>query len=112
MVVKDILGGNSFYMLNKKIVSGLGIESALMLAIVVDATDVFDNNWVYQTMETINKLSYGFLTRFKQDVAIKKLKEVGILEQKNMGMPRKRYFRINEIKLLEFLREMNQNQAD
>lgn len=104
MVIKDILGVNSFYMLNKKIVSGLSIESALMLAIVVDATSVFNDEWVYQTMETINKLSYGFLTRFKQNTAIAQLKSVGILEQKNMGMPRKRYFKINEEMLLEFLR--------
>lgn len=105
MLVKNILGVNSFFMVNKKIVAECGMEAAMFLAILADATDIFDGEWCYQTQPTVESLSHGFLTRRRQDAGIRSLLDKGIIEQKNMGIPMKRYFRINKDKLLQILSE-------
>lgn len=46
------------------------------------------------------------LSFYKQNKCILKLEELGIVEQKNMGIPRRRYFRIKHENLKKFLEEM------
>lgn len=103
-MVKNILGVNAFFMINKKLVELCGFESALFLAILADANDIFEGEWIYQTRDTVLRLSCNYLTRRKQEVAIANLVELGIIEQKNFGMPLMRYFRINEDRLLEVIK--------
>lgn len=103
MLVKNILGLNSFFMVNKTLVKITSFESALFLAILADAENIFSGEWIYQTEDTIKKLSEGFLTRRKQEQAIKELESLGVIEKKNMGVPCKRHFRIIEKRLLEVI---------
>ena len=103
MKLKHLLGQSSFILVNKRLTREINIESALFLSILVDATEVFENEWVYQTTPTIEKLSYGYLTRRKQEKAIKSLEENGLIEHKNMGIPCKRYFKIHEDKVIDLL---------
>lgn len=46
------------------------------------------------------------LSFYKQTKCISKLEEFGIVEQKNMGLPRRRYFRIKHENLDKFLKEV------
>lgn len=59
------------------------------------------DGWIYKTMEEM-RLETG-LSRNQQDTAIKKLKEMGILEVKLKQIPAKRHFRINMQQLYELL---------
>ena len=92
---KQLLMSSNYYTLNKQIVKTLGIESAFLLTILIEASDGLADNegWFYQTIEKIGELTG--IGRHKQDKIIKDLIESKILEQKNKGVPCKRYFKIN-----------------
>ena len=92
---KQLLMSSNYYTLNKQIVKSLGIESAFLLTILIEASDGLsdDEGWFYQTIEKIGELTG--IGRHKQDKIIKDLIELKILEQKNKGVPCKRYFKIN-----------------
>ena len=92
---KQLLMSSNYYTLNKQIVKSLGIESAFLLIILIEASDGLadEDGWFYQTIEKIEELTG--IGRHKQDKIIKDLIELKILEQKNKGVPCKRYFKIN-----------------
>ena len=92
---KQLLMSSNYYTLNKQVVKTLGIEPAFLLTILIEASDGLadDEGWFYQTIEKIGELTG--IGRHKQDKIIKDLIESKILEQKNKGVPCKRYFKIN-----------------
>lgn len=104
MFAKNTVGMNAFFMISKKLTAELGLEAAMFLAILADAESIFeDEDWVFQTQPTVEAMSHGFLTRRKQEVGIKALIDAGIIEQQNRGLPMRRYFRIDNKRLIEFL---------
>lgn len=102
--IKQLLKSNSFFVLNKQLVKVLGIETAFLLSVLSEAEEQLadDEGWFYQTSSTIEEITG--LSNHKQTVAIEKLIKLEILEQKNMGVPCKRYFKISfeKIKNLVF----------
>ena len=107
---KQLLMSSSYYTLNKQIVKELGIESAFLLTILIEASDGLSDNegWFYQTIEKIGELTG--LGRHKQDKIIKELIDLKILEQKNKGVPCKRYFKVN-YEMIENLVFQNQQSS-
>ncbi|MGL5713102.1 MAG: hypothetical protein ACRCX2_08790 [Paraclostridium sp.] len=108
MFAKNTIGTSAFFMINKKLTKDLGYEASMFLAVLADAEQIFkedDENagFVFQTMPTVEAMSMGVLTRRKQEVGIKALVDAGIIEQKNMGLPLRRYFKINNKRLAEVL---------
>lgn len=94
--LKGFLGQNSFIMLNRAMMKEVGVDATLFLSILIDADNIFENEWVFQTQPTVEGLSFGHLTRRKQEGAIKILIEKGMISQKNMGLPMRRYFKVHE----------------
>ena len=107
---KQLLMSSNYYTLNKQIVKELGIESAFLLTILIEASDGLADNegWFYQTIEKIGELTG--LGRHKQDKIIKELIDLKILEQKNKGVPCKRYFKVN-YEMIENLIFQNQQSS-
>jgi len=105
IMLKAFLGQKSFLMVNKGLMKEVGMEAAIFLSILVDADNIFEEEWDYQTQPTIEGLSCGFLTRRKQESAIRALIERGLIEQKNMGLPMKRYFRKNKEEVMKVFSE-------
>lgn len=107
---KQLLMSSNYYTLNKQIVKELGIESAFLLTILIEASDGLADNegWFYQTIEKIGELTG--LGRYKQDKIIKELIDLKILEQKNKGVPCKRYFKVN-YEMIENLVFQNQQSS-
>lgn len=107
---KQLLMSSNYYTLNKQIVKELGIESAFLLTILIEASDGLADSegWFYQTIEKIGELTG--LGRHKQDKIIKELIDLKILEQKNKGVPCKRYFKIN-YEMIENLVFQNQQSS-
>ncbi len=101
---KQLLMSSNYYTLNKQIVKSLGIESAFLLTILIEASDGLsdDEGWFYQTIETLEELTG--LSRHKQNKIIQDLVEAKILIQENRGTPCRRYFKISfqEIENLVF----------
>ena len=107
---KQLLMSSNYYTLNKQIVKELGIESAFLVTILIEASDGLADNegWFYQTIEKIGELTG--LGRHKQDKIIKELIDLKILEQKNKGVPCKRYFKVN-YEMIENLVFQNQQSS-
>ena len=93
MSIKKMLLSSNYWILNKDIVKELGWDVAGMLSVLVEADNMFDDEWFFQTSETIEELT-GTTTHI-QSKCIKELKKRGMLEQKNKGIPMKRYFKLN-----------------
>ena len=98
----------SFFMINKKITLDLGIDAAMFLAILADAEQIFSEDdvnagFVFQTVPTVEAMSMGVLTKRRQQIGIAALIQAGIIEQRNMGLPLRRYFRINNKELSIYL---------
>lgn len=95
LITKQLLLNNNFWVLNKDMVQLLGLEGAFLLSNFAEAETLMADKegWFYQTSDTVEKITT--LSRHKQDQAIKKLKDLGIIEQTNRGVPPKRYFKIN-----------------
>ena len=107
---KQLLMSSNYYTLNKQIVKELGIESAFLLTILIEASDGLADSegWFYQTIEKIGELTG--LGRHKQDKIIKELIDLKILEQNNKGVPCKRYFKVN-YEMIENLVFQNQQSS-
>ena len=96
-LVKDLLMASSgYWVLNKKLVAMYGVETAFFLTSLAEAETYVTKGkggWFYQTIETVENLTG--LTRYKQDRALKKLVDDGVVETDVRGMPAKRYMKLN-----------------
>lgn len=59
------------------------------------------DGWFYHTIEAMEE-RVG-ITRHEQESALKKLKDLGLIEAKVFGLPARRHFRLNDMKVLEVL---------
>ena len=100
---KQIILSGNYWVLNKTVMKELGLETAVILSVFADAEEMLGDKegWFFQTIETIEEITT--LSRHKQNIAIKSLKDLGVLEQQNKGQPMKRYFRINYNKLTNLI---------
>ncbi|MGL5716558.1 MAG: hypothetical protein ACRCX2_26325 [Paraclostridium sp.] len=99
--LKNIFSGSSYFMLNKVILKEIGLDEAIILSCLIEAGELFENEWFYQTVETIEDLTT--ITEYRQNKALKNLENMGILDKKLMGLPAKRHFRINIEKIMDIL---------
>jgi len=78
------------------------VQAALFLSQLLYWSDKGNNDgWIYKTQKEFYEETG--LSRYEQETARKKLKKLGILEEKYQGVPRKLYYRINMGKLGEFM---------
>lgn len=103
ILVKEILKSSSYFVLNKEIVRKYGANCALLLSTLSEAESMFqeEDGWFFQTIETIEEVTG--LSRKTQALCIKSLLEDGIIEQKNVGLPRRRFFKINYEKVYKLV---------
>lgn len=85
------------------------INAAIFFQIILDKEEYFEENgmlindtkngdgWLYLTRDVVQKMSG--MKHEAQEGAVKLLVEAGLIERKVMGIPAKRYFRINHQKL-------------
>lgn len=98
--IKNLLMSSNYYALNKTLVRNLGIETAFFLTTLVEADETLadDEGWFYQTSKTLEEITG--LSNHKQSKCIEQLISLGILVQKNKGVPMKRYFKLNYEQIL------------
>jgi hypothetical protein len=111
--IKHNLPGNNFYA-NENISSKYGLDVAVLLGYLmfVDKTSehIDDKLWFCQTLEEIEK-RIG-MKRRKQEKALKILEKLGIIEKKVMGIPAKRYFKINYEKANEVVLNIQEKERE
>lgn len=95
---------------------GVGITGALMLSQALYWTKRSSgrDGWFYKTQADWEDETG--MTRFEQETARKKLRDLGILEEKKQGIPCKTHYRVNleslQTRLLESRRQCRGNPAD
>lgn len=107
MNILHLLANDGFICVNKKLIQLLGLDSAIIigeLASIYNYNSIkgnLEDDWFYATVEKIQE-NTG-LSDYKQKAAIDNLINLGLIEQKNMGMPKKRFLRFNTEKLLAYV---------
>ena len=107
---------NGFLIVNKKLIETIGLDKAAVLSELIDKYIYFkDNNvlfegsWFYYTYEKFDKIG---LKRRRIDPIINFLQKIGFIETKNAGMPKRRYFKLNEEKIISFIKEKSNQGND
>lgn len=103
----QLLASSNFIVLNKKVIKVLGLEEALLLGELSSEYDYWlkcdklEDGWFYSTVENIENNTT--LNEYKQRKAVNKLIKMGVVEVEVKGLPAKRYFRLNEERVVELL---------
>ena len=103
--MKHLLSSSAFIVLNKELARQVGLKEAVLLADLISKEEYFIANgmtdgWFFNTAKNIQDDTC--LTSHQQRKAIKKLKSLGIIEAKVVGIPAKQHFKIIENKLLSY----------
>lgn len=99
MSIVKLLASDNYVLVNQKLMKSLGIAESVLFAKLANEYDYWEKE---------NKLSDGYfpltvekikndigMTAYQQRKAIEKLENLGIIETKLIGMPAKRYIKIN-----------------
>lgn len=107
-MAKELLRSSNYWTLNKTLVKKLGIETAFLLTNLIEAEHLMKtvDGWFFQTIEKLEDVST--LSRHKQESSIEKLKNIGIVQVEVKGLPAKRYFKIDENALKQYILEETQ----
>lgn len=105
MSVLKFLAADGFLTVNKHLAKIVGLDAAVLMAELAstynyyESTDqLTDDGMFFETVERIEENTT--LTKYQQAKAIKTLVDAGVLETSKMGIPAKRYFKIDEDALL------------
>jgi uncharacterized phage protein (TIGR02220 family) len=107
-MIQKILGQSAFWIVNKAIAKCTGIESAVLLADLIDKQGYFETRgeldpegYFYNTADNIEVSTS--LTYHCQKKCINVLKDIGFVETKLKGIPAKLHFKVIENKILKYL---------
>jgi len=108
--MKQLLSSTAFLVLNKTLARNIGLKESILLADLISKEEYFISNgmtdgWFFNTEANIEKDTT--LTAYQQRKAIKKLKELNIIETKRIGVPAKQHFKINEELVVKFLNNLS-----
>ena len=103
--MKHLLSSSAFLIVNKQLAKQVGLKGAVLLADLISKEEYFMANgmtdgWFFNTAKNIEEDTC--LTSHQQRKAIKRLKDLGIIETKVIGVPAKQHFKIMEAKLLSY----------
>ena len=105
--IDNYLAQHRFLMVNKELVEAIGLDRTAVLSELIDKyvyfrnnNMLFEENWFYYTYERFDKIG---LKRKRIDSIINFLQKIGFIETKNAGSPRRRYFKLNEEKIIDFI---------
>ena len=108
MSLASLLSTSGYFIVNKTLCKKLGLTSAAVIgelysrySYLADCGKLVDDGYFYYIVETLRE-NVG-ITVYEQRRVINSLCEQGILTTKWMGVPAKRYFKINDEKVAELL---------
>lgn len=112
MSIISVIGGNDFCIYNRPIANKLGVEVSILLGELASEQNYWTSRnhhdgFFYSTVE--NLMARTALSKGKIRSAVSTLSSLGILEIESRGIPRKRYFRINETVVTEFINNLSEN---
>lgn len=110
MILASLLASSKYIIVNKDLIQVLGLNEAIILGELCSEYSYWannnkleDNEYFYSTRENIQK-NTGITPHF-QRAAMKKLEEKGIIYTRKKGIPCKTYYKIDEDKVIEYLKK-------
>lgn len=110
MILASLLSSSKYIIVNKDLIKMLGLNEAVILGELCseytywESTNQLDSNgYFYSTRENIES-DTGINAHF-QRIAMKNLEDKGILLSKKMGIPCKKYYKLNEDAVIKVLQE-------
>lgn len=103
----NMMASTNYMVVNKDMAHKVGLIPTIVLSELCGEYDYYtkegktQDGWFFSTTENIENNTT--LSYHQQTEGIKKLIEVGILEQENRGLPARRFFRINEKMIAKIL---------
>jgi hypothetical protein len=110
MSILNIIASRNYITLNKDILKEIGLEETVILGELASEYDYWykqgklEDGYFFSTIENIEMNTT--LSEHKQRKAINNLKNLGIIEVVNKGLPKRRYIKLNEEKILYLLSEI------
>ena len=109
MILGSLLSSSNYIIVNKDIIKILGLNEAIILGELCSEYNYWEStnrlekdDYFYSTRENIEK-NTGINAHF-QKITFKNLEEKGIIHSKKMGIPCKKYYKIDEDMLIKYLK--------
>ena len=107
-IILKQLASSNYISVNKSLIKVFGLTEAVLLGELCSEYDYWEKNEKLEDgmfySSVVNIEENTGLSDYQQRQAIQSLKNCGVLEVEVKGLPATRYFRINENKLLSYLR--------
>ena len=110
MILASLLASSKYIIVNKDLIQILGLNEAIILGELcseytywANINKLEDNEYFYSTRDNIQK-NTGITPHF-QRIAMKNLEEKRIIYTKKKGIPCKTYYKIDEVKVIEYLKK-------
>lgn len=112
MDLLDFINGNNYGVFNRQIARAIGLNTSIVLSELIDKFQYYSSKkaltslknqeglWFYLTAECIQERTT--LTEKEQRSCIDKLMELGFIKKTLSGLPAKRYFQLDTLKIFEF----------
>ncbi|MEE3776481.1 hypothetical protein V2I28_03130 [Campylobacter sp. CX2-4080-23] len=101
-IITKSLKSSGYIVLNKHLMRILGVNKTIILSLFIDKADYYDNQMFFYTIEDISEALGGGMSEREIRATIKSLIDENLVIDKGMlGIPAKRFFLINEIKISE-----------
>ncbi len=110
MVLSSLLSSSKYIIVNKDLIKVLGLHESIILGELCSEYTYWESvnqleqkEYFYSTRNNIEK-NTGINAHY-QRIAMKNLEEKGIVISKRMGIPCKKYYKIDEDKVIEYLKK-------
>ena len=103
----ELLGHGNYIAVNRTLIRRIGLNAAVVIGELADKARMFDrenqlkDGWFYMKVQTLSE-NTGLGER-AQKSAIDDLVRIGVLEVEYMGLPKRRWFRIDFHRLMDIL---------
>ena len=110
----DFLGSGNYIAVNRSLIRAFGLNVAVVIGELASEAKYWkrkgqlNDGWFFSTVENIESAT-GLNSYYQRD-AIKKLQELGLIEAKYKGLPRKRYFRLNCMAIIQMIAEIDEEE--
>lgn len=103
-----LIANNSYGVYNKNIARAIGLEEAIILGELASEYEYWlkqnaltEDGYFFSTIENIEENTS--IAEYRQRKALNKLKELGLIDIKVRGLPAKRYIKLNEDAIEDFI---------
>ena len=110
----DFLDSGNYIAANRTLIKAFGLHVAVIIGELASEARFWkkegklEDGWFFSTVENIENAT-GLNSYYQRD-AIKQLQGLGFIETKYKGLPRKRYFRINGMAIIQTIAEIEEEE--